>query len=325
VSLGRRLSTVLKSLELSRSTYYSWKKRIEGKPATKEAPKPHPLQLTPGEKKMIVDTKEELPACRHRQIQGILQNRGVYVSESSVFKVLKENGLIERFERREAPWKKPHYEIRGRCLVWGSDWTKIKIDHQTWHLLTVIDFFSRYLVAFDIVPSVNASHVKQIYDRARHEQGLPKGAMPKLRVDQGSPNTSLVTKEFFKLMGSELSWARVRRPTDNAITERFYGTIKQEEIYLVGSYPDIVSAREEITKYIEYYNTRRPHQALWNFVPAHVHAVNNKSLILAELQELKFLARRRRQEYWSLFDTYQMQRKLYPELTKNSAFDITPI
>ena len=63
-------------------------------------------------------------------------------------------------------------------------------------------------------------------------------------------------------MGAELSYARVRRPTDNALTERFFGTVKQEEINVVGGYPDEISARYEIGKYIDFYNTRRPHQTL---------------------------------------------------------------
>ena len=92
-----------------------------------------------------------------------------------------------------------------------------------------------------------------------------------------------ITQEFFEALGAELSFARVRRPTDNALTERFYGTIKQEEIYLVGNYPDEISAREEIGRYLERYHHSRPHQALMNFTPAHVHEVNNKSRLLAEL------------------------------------------
>ena len=51
---------------------------------------------------------------------------------------------------------------------------------------------------------------------------------------------------------------------DNALTERFYGTVKHEEIYLVGNYPDETSAREELGRYIEFYNRSRPHQALLN-------------------------------------------------------------
>ena len=124
-------------------------------------------------------------------------------------------------------------------------------------------------------------------------------AKPELRVDRGSPNTSGVTREFFDSLAVELSFARVRRPTDNALTERFYGSIKQEEIYLVGNYPDEISAREEIGRYIERYHYHRPHQALMNFTPAHVHEVNNKSRLMAELQEMKRKTREKRKAYWT--------------------------
>jgi hypothetical protein len=118
-------------------------------------------------------------------------------------------------------------------------------------------------------------------------------------VDRGSPNTSGITQEFFEALGAELSFARVRRPTDNALTERFYGTVKQEEIYLVGNYPDETSAREEIGRYIETYNRSRPHQALFNFTPARVHEINNKSQLLEELKELKRRTREKRKAYWT--------------------------
>ena len=127
--------------------------------------------------------------------------------------------------------------------------------------------------------------MKAIYQAGLKNQGISihSQTKPELRVDRGSPNTSGITQEFFEALGAELSFARVRRPTDNALTERFYGTVKQEEIYLVGNYPDEISAKEEIGRYIESYHHSRPHQSLINFTPAHVHQLNNKSLLLAEL------------------------------------------
>jgi hypothetical protein len=90
-------------------------------------------------------------------------------------------------------------------------------------------------------------YVKAVYQAGLKSQGISvhRETKPELRVDRGSPNTSGITQEFFESLGAELSFARVRRPTDNALTERFYGTVKQEEIYLVGNYPDEISAREE--------------------------------------------------------------------------------
>lgn len=162
-------------------------------------------------------------------------------------------------------------------------------------------FYSRLIVAFDVVPTVHAGHIKAIYQAGLKGQGISVHSerKPELRVDRGSPNTSGTTQEFFEALGAELSFARVRRPTDNALTERFYGTVKQEEIYLVGNYPDETSAREEIGRYIETYHRSRPHQGLFNFTPAHVHEVNNKSALLGELTELKRRTRERRKAYWA--------------------------
>ena len=183
--------------------------------------------------------------------------------------------------------------------MWGCDWTRLLINHVRWYLIIIIDFFSRYIISYDIYPSVNASHVKHIYKQGLKSQGIIKSdILPELRVDRGSPNTSLVTKEFFDIMGADLSFARVRRPTDNALTERFFGTAKQEEIYIVGSYPDERSCRYEIGGYIHVYNHERPHQSLWNFTPAHIHEVNNKTKILEELTRLKHETRLKRKLYW---------------------------
>jgi putative transposase len=293
---GRRVGEILVTLGIKRATYYRWKKG-DGRGAV--SPR-RVFPLLPAEQSRIDEMKATYPAYRHRRIQGLLQAEGCYVSASAVYAHLKKRDQVEPYVRREAPWKQPRYEIRQRNLLWGSDWTKLTIGHVRWYLLTVIDWFSRLLIAFDVVPTVNASHVKAVYQQGLRGQGLLLSAeqKPELRVDRGSPNTSRVTKEFFQDLEADLSFARVRRPTDNAITERFYGSIKQEEIYLVGDYPDEISAREEIGRYIDHYNHHRPHQALMNFTPGYVHQINNKTVLRQERQALKQAARARRQAYW---------------------------
>ena len=294
---GRRISEVLGSLGVARSSYYRWRKG----PADKAAPRQSSYQITEEERGRIEEVKEAHPEYRHRRIQGVLQSQGVYLSASAIYEYLRQRGWVQSYDRRAAPWKEPRYEVRQRNLMWGCDWSKLLVGGVRWYLLTVIDFFSRRIVAYDVVPTVHAGHVKAIYQAGLKNQAISihSETKPELRVDRGSPNTSWVTQEFFEALGAELSFARVRRPTDNALTERFYGTVKQEEIYLVGNYPDETSAREEIGRYIETYNRFRPHQALFNFTPAHVHEVNNKSLLLQELNELKRRTRERRKAYWA--------------------------
>lgn len=125
----------------------------------------------------------------------------------------------------------------------------------------MIDFFSRRIIAWDVQQQINSGHIKAIYKRGLYKEEID-GTKPKLRADQESLGKSWITKEFLATLSAELSLARVRRPTDNAITERFYGTIKQEEIYIAPSYPDHKSVMEEIGNYIDYYNEVRPHQGI---------------------------------------------------------------
>lgn len=294
---GRSVMEILSDVGVARSSYYRWKRGQGESPERRR----RSYELTGEERQMIEAVKQEHPEYRHRRIQGQLQQQGVYLSASAIYGHLKELGQVEPYARRVAPWKTPRYEAWQRNLIWGSDWTKLTVGGVRWYLLTVIDFFSRLLIAYEVVPTVHAGYVKALYQAGLRSQGISvrNKSKPELRVDRGSPNTSLITQEFFENLGAELSFARVRRPTDNALTERFYGTVKQEEIYLVGNYPDEQSAREEIGRYIEYYNQRRPHQALYNFTPVHLHQLNNKSALLQELNEMKEKTRERRKAYWA--------------------------
>lgn len=296
---GRRVGDVLATLGIKRATYYRWKKRASHGSSSASSSR-RVSSVLPEEQYWIDEVKAAHPTYRHRRIQGVLQAAGHYMSASTIYRYLKTRDQVEPYSRREAPWKQPRYELRQRNLLWGSDWTKLSIGYVRWYLLTIIDFFSRYLIAFAVVPTVTASHVQAIYRQGLRAQGIPLHAAqkPELRVDRGSPNMAWVTQAFFQGLEADLSFARVRRPTDNAITERFYGTLKQEEIYLVGNYPDERSGQEEIGRYIDDYNHRRPHQALMNFTPAYVHQVNNKTRLVQERQALKQAARERRRVYW---------------------------
>ena len=308
---GRSVSEVLSSMGVARSNYYRWKKGQTQNNVDRQSY----YEVTAEEREQIDEVKGQYPQYRHRRIQGVLQQRGVYLSASVIYGHLKQQGQVEPYQRRSAPWKEPRYEVWQRNLMWGSDWTKLSVGGVRWYLLTVIDFFSRWIIAWEVVPTVHAGNVKAIYQAGLTNQAISihSQSKPKLRVDRGSPNTSGVTEEFFENLGAELSFARVRRPTDNALTERFYGSIKQEEIYLVGSYPDEISAKEEIGRYLESYHHTRPHQSLMNFTPAHVHQVNNKSLLLAELAEIKRKTRERRKSYWA-----EKQKDNHEKLNHNS-------
>jgi transposase InsO family protein len=105
--------------------------------------------------------------------------------------------------------------------------------------VTVIDSFSRLIVAWTVVPTVTQREVQALVAVAvldQHLDQVPSAQRPKVRLDRGAPNTATVTKEVLHDLGLLLSLARPQRPTDNGRQERWYRTLKQEEVYVMADY-----------------------------------------------------------------------------------------
>jgi hypothetical protein len=92
---GQSITESLKALGVKRSTYYSWLSPREEKKTRRNI-----RELTPFEQQAIEETKECYPRLRHRQIQGMLQSQGIYLSMSSVYHHLKALNQVEPYERR---------------------------------------------------------------------------------------------------------------------------------------------------------------------------------------------------------------------------------
>jgi transposase-like protein len=245
------------------------------------------IKLMESEHQAVIHKKEQQPHLSHRKISGYLQQEEHFISPSSCYRILKSLGWVLPQNLREAPWKVPHYEPFRPNQIWGEDWTCLEISGVRHYLLTIIDYFSRYIVAWGIVKTVSQSEVKNLVALAflseKIEDQSPK---PLIRMDQGSANMAYGTKRLIRDLELLLSPSRIRRPTDNARQERWYRTVKQEEIYCYPAYPSLEIARYSLSSYIEEYNEKRPHQSLFNFTPGHVHRIGNKT-ILKELYRQK--------------------------------------
>ena len=121
---GRALVEVLSSVGVARSSYYRWKKTDPGEQSTGRQSS---YEITAEERALIDEVKEQYPQYRHRRIQGVLQQRGIYLSASVIYGHLKQQGQIEPYARRAAPWKSPRYEVWQRNQMWGSDWSKLSV------------------------------------------------------------------------------------------------------------------------------------------------------------------------------------------------------
>jgi len=281
---GLGVSEVLKKLGVARSTFYHWK-------ILQEAPvgKTRPNSLLPCEEEKIVALKIREPHLSHRRISGLLRRDDVWVSPSSCYRTLKSVGLIWEWTLREAPWKTARYEPFRPNQIWGEDWTGLVIAGLRHYVITILDLFSRYVVAWGIVKTVTRREVKNLVALAVMSQRIDDHSVkPILRTDPGSPNMAADVRLFLKEICVGFSPGRVARPTDNARQERFYRTLKQEEIYCNPDYLSLESARSAIARFIDYYNETRPHQALFGYTPAVVHRTGNKAKLVEEyLQKVR--------------------------------------
>lgn len=270
---GVSRAIALKSLKICRSTYYGWpgKKHKRTTPVT---------SLTGSEQQAVIEKKKAEPQMSHRRISGSLRNDGYWISPSSCYRILKSLGWVWPQTLREAPWKVPHYEPFRPNQIWGEDWTILTISGTRHYLLTIIDYFSRYIVVWGIVKTVTHREVQDLVALAYLSEKIDEQKQkPVLRADMGSPNIAGNTRKLIKDLEMVLSFSRPHRPTDNARQERWYRTVKQEEIYCYPTYPTFESARSSLSRHIDFYNEYRPHQALWNFTPGFVHRTGNKSEI----------------------------------------------
>lgn len=289
---GINIEKAIIGLGIVRSTYYGWLKGADNKAKKVRQPL---ISLTDAERQAIINKKEAEPQMTHRIISGILRHDGHWISPSSCYRVLKALGYVSEAIYREAPWKTPRYEPFRPNQIWGEDWTILTIDSIRYYLLTIIDYFSRYIVAWGIVKTVTQREVKDILTLAYINEGIENNALkPKLRLDRGSPNMAHDTRRLIADLEMVISPSRVNRPTDNSRQERWYRTVKQEEIYCYPTYPSIDVARISLSRYIEYYHEIRPHQALWNYTPGYVHRLGNKSLLLEQYRQAVNDARERR-------------------------------
>jgi len=262
---------VLEILEVNSTTYYSWFSQKDSRP-------PSVLRILPEERNAIIDLKQDEPQLSHRMIAGYLRHDNIWVSDSTSYNVLKQEGLIEKTTYRQAPWKDPKFEPWAPNQVWGTDFTYIRVENKRHYLAIIIDFYSRYIIAWGVVEKITSNEIKKLIDLAVSDQGKRNTINTTIHSDRGSQYVSKMTKRFISSMNLEQTLTRTARPTDNARTERWYRSFKQECHYVIGNYPTIQIARSVIAKYVNEYNTKRPHQSLFGFCPKQLHyEFKNKS------------------------------------------------
>jgi len=163
------------------------------------------------------------------------------------------------------PYLLRDYRITRPDEVWGTDITYIRLAHGFCYLVALIDWYSRYVVHWEL-----SSTLEIPFCLDNISQALEKGTPAIHNSDQGSHFTSPQYIDILKAREISISMDGRGRCMDNIFTERLWRTVKYENIYTRG-YATIDDVRDGLTKYFQHYNTSRPHQSLEYQTPHQAH------------------------------------------------------
>lgn len=157
--------------------------------------------------------------------------------------------------------------------IWGTDITYIKLENGWCYLCAILDWYSRYIIAWQL-----SSNMESDFCLAAMGEALTTAKPEIHNSDQGSQFTSKDFTDLLKSSNVKISMDGRGRCFDNIFTERLWRTVKYEEVYLK-SYADITDAKQNLKQYFVLYNNRRPHQSLDYQTPAEVYFKNKKRQI----------------------------------------------
>ena len=267
----------LAQLGFPKSTYYRWLgKQTERGLQDKKGGSPTPWnKLRPEEEEKILSQARASPELSPRQLAlRIIDAKGLYVSESTVYRVLKREGLIKPAEVVGFKADKEyHRKTKGLNELWATDCAHLKVVDWGWYyLVTVMDDYSRFILAWELKSDMAVGSLIDVVQKAVDITGMtdvPVENRTVLLSDNGSGYLSRQFGEYLRLVGIKHIIASPYHPQTNGKIERYHRTIKGE-IKLV-PYEMPGKLKEAIKAFIEYYNYRRYHEGLGNITPYDVY------------------------------------------------------
>jgi putative transposase len=215
------------------------------------------------------------PFCGSRRLHQWLQRQGYAVNRKRVVRLLGWLGLQAiypgpRTSGAVAGHQVYPYLLRGVTLthvnqVWSTDITYIRLPQGFIYLVAVLDWFSRYVLAWEVSNTLDGSFCVSTLERAL------QGGQPEIfNTDQGSQFTSHDFTSRLQARAIRISRDGRGRALDNIFVERLWRSVKYEEVYL-HDYAGVPEAVAGLGTYFQYYNHERLHQALGYRPPSEVY------------------------------------------------------
>ena len=216
----------------------------------------------------INEIYSEIFVYGYRRIHKQLKAEGFKVGHNKVHRLMRLMNITGlRPKKRKISLKKDDIKIYPYLLkdidinkpnqVWSGDITYIPVKNGYMYLCVVMDWYSKSVLAWNISNTMDTNLVLKTTQEAIEKFGRPKI----FNSDQGSQYTSKKHTDCLKNNGIKISMNSKGRAIDNIVIERFFRTLKYEEIY-IKEYENVKELKEGIKNFIDFYNNKRFHSAL---------------------------------------------------------------
>jgi len=215
--------------------------------------------------KAILEVLQKRPFYGYRKVAVALADMNV--TRKQVRLIMKKAGLRAIYPGKRTTiaakyHKKYPYLLRGKSIhfpnqVWATDITYIKLAGGHVYLAAIIDLYTRKILSWRLSNTMDSEFCIAALEEAIEQYGIPAI----FNTDQGSQFTSDAFTKVLTNYDIEISMDGVNRALDNIYIERFWRSLKYEDIYMHG-YETMTDLKEGIKRYIQFYNTERFHQSL---------------------------------------------------------------
>ena len=209
-----------------------------------------------------------------RRMTAWLIDQGYPVNEKRVRRLLRLLGVEALYPKPRLSQTNPEHRIYPYRLrdvpivrpnqVWSTDITYIRLRHGFVYLTAVIDWFSRYVLSWELSNTLDGE-----FCRSALEQALRRGRPEIFNTDQGSQFTSPLFTGILEKAQVTISMDGRGRCLDNVFVERLWRSVKYEEVYL-HDYQEMPAAHRGLGTYFQFYNEERLHQSLDYQTPARI-------------------------------------------------------
>lgn len=258
---GMSISEQCKILGIARSSYYY-------EPQTADA---QTLEIMSLIDKQYLKT----PFYGYPRMTTVLRKAGFVVNEKRVARIMRLMGIMALYPKpRTSIGAKEHtkypYLLRGLKIVrpnqvWSTDLTYIGMPHGWMYLMAVMDWYSRYVIHWEVSNSMDVLFCKDVL-----EESLALATPEIFNTDQGSQFTSETFTSVLLSKTINISMDGKGRCLDNVFVERLWRTVKYEDIFL-HNYETVSDLRSGLKRYFAFYNNERFHTKLNNKTPVEVY------------------------------------------------------